>query len=153
MFHLARVFVHTVLQLLLMPCARPCLPSHVREGRLGAIAYDCAQILESRRQKNHISRAASFVYLGLGCCSGAAVVQECSLYSAAAAAAAVAVASDAAAYSQGATEFRSPFGKLALSPAGLEYCHCPCTRAARPLMEAPRAVLLRDRNDTMNTIV
>ena len=50
-FHLARVFVHTVLQLLLMPCARPCLPSHVREGRLGAIAFDCAQILESRRQR------------------------------------------------------------------------------------------------------
>ena len=37
-FHLTRVFVHTVLQLPLMPCARPCLPSHVREGRLGAIA-------------------------------------------------------------------------------------------------------------------
>ena len=64
-FHLTRVFVHTVLQLLLMPCARPCLPSHVREGRLGAIAYAFVQILESRRQKNHISRAASFVYLGL----------------------------------------------------------------------------------------
>ena len=60
-FNLTRVFVHTVLQLLLRSCARPCLPSHVREGRLGAIAYACAQILESRRQKNHISRAASFV--------------------------------------------------------------------------------------------
>ena len=50
-FNLTRVLVHTVLQLLLRSCARPCLPGHVREGRLGAIADVSAQILESRRPK------------------------------------------------------------------------------------------------------
>ena len=50
-FNLTRVLVHTVLQLLLRSCAHPCLPGHVREGRLGAIADVSAQILESRRPK------------------------------------------------------------------------------------------------------
>ena len=76
-FNLTRVLVHTVLQLLLRSCARPCLPGHLREGRLGAIADVSAQILESRRPQNHIYRAASFVLSVFICCSGAAVVQEC----------------------------------------------------------------------------
>ena len=77
-FHLTRVFVHTVLQLPLMPCARPCLPSHVREGRLGAIAMLLCRFWRVAAKKiTFLGPPLSYKYLGLGCCSGAAVVQEC----------------------------------------------------------------------------